>query len=474
MSVFTPKTVQAVAKYAKLVCSSPLRPRQGRFRAWCSASRELHVSVNEKKALPVVIETKNVPVLLYAPRESVEPDAIKQLIHLAESPLPAGYVSAMPDVHLGKGVTIGTVFASENYTCPNAVGVDIGCGMCAVPVDGLHKDDVTREQLVRIQRLLKQRIPTGFDIHKTAMPKAKETLDDISHEHAPSRWLEEAAAQPRPALQLGTLGGGNHFLEVLHDETGRVWLMLHSGSRNIGNITAQNYDKIAQGQLAEQGIQVPGGLNYLRIDSTPGQQYLQDMAWCQGYAFQNRKFMLDLMVDSVNQVTGASPNLKDSVNIHHNYCQCERCQYTDPRTGEQVDKQLWVTRKGATSAQKGQYGVIPGSMGVGSFITKGKGDPQAWNSCSHGAGRAMSRTKARSTIPQADFVKVMEGIVCDTHENVIDEAPQAYKDLTTVMANQEDMVDIVHRLLPLVNVKGFETKPLAGSKAGKKGKKQKA
>ncbi|DBA69704.1 TPA: hypothetical protein ACH3X2_012636 [Trebouxia sp. C0005] len=458
MSIYTLSIARLVAKHSGAFCFSAgqARSRLRASRIASTSNKSLHVVVNEKKSLPVVIETKNVPVLLYAQKEEVEKDAIQQLVHLAESALPAGYVSAMPDVHLGKGVTIGTVFASENYICPNAVGVDIGCGMCAVPVDGLHKEDMTHEQLLKIQSLLKRRIPTGFNAHDSPLPSARMVLDEMSQQNAPSRWLEEASSQPKPAQQLGTLGGGNHFLEVVHDESGRVWLMLHSGSRNIGNITAQNYDKIAQAQLTQQNIKVPGGLNYLEIDSRPGQEYLQDVAWCQAYAFQNRKHMLDLMVDSVNEVTGALPDLEHSVNIHHNYCQCERCEYTDPRSGEKVDKQLWVTRKGATSAQKGQYGIIPGSMGVGSFITKGKGDPQAWNSSSHGAGRAMSRTRAKATITQKQFTDSMVGIVCDTDFGVIDEAPQAYKDLTTVMANQEDMVDVVHRLLPIINVKGFE------------------
>ncbi|KAL3162503.1 hypothetical protein ABBQ32_010163 [Trebouxia sp. C0010 RCD-2024] len=474
MSVFTVSLARYVAtsRHTSSRCFSACQghARMTSRQMTCSSKRELHVAINEKKSLPVVIETSNVPVLLYAQKEEVEPDAIKQLVHLAESALPSGYVSAMPDVHLGKGVTIGTVFASENYICPNAVGVDIGCGMCAVPVDGLHKDDVTHEQLVKIQGLLKRRIPTGFEAHNQPLKSARMALDEISQELAPSHWLEERSADKKPAQQLGTLGGGNHFLEVLHDETGRMWLMLHSGSRNIGNVTAQYYDKIAQEQLAQQNIKVPGGLNYLEIESEHGQAYLQDMAWCQAYAFQNRKHMLDLMVDSVNAVTGALPDLHHSVNIHHNYCQCERCEYTDPRSGEKVDKQLWVTRKGATSAQKGQYGIIPGSMGVGSFITKGKGDAQAWNSCSHGAGRAMSRTKAKATITQQQFTDSMVGIVCDTDFGVIDEAPQAYKDLTTVMANQEDMVDVVHRLLPLLNVKGFDK---GGGSRYKKGGKRK-
>eukprot|EP01023_Acetabularia_acetabulum_P068500 TRINITY_DN9723_c0_g1_i13.p1 TRINITY_DN9723_c0_g1~~TRINITY_DN9723_c0_g1_i13.p1 ORF type:complete len:291 (-),score=48.62 TRINITY_DN9723_c0_g1_i13:1276-2148(-) len=249
---------------------------------------------------------------------------------------------------------------------------------------------------------------------------------------------------------------GNHFLEIVYDEgEQQVWILLHSGSRNIGNITAELYDKKAKSILDKMGLRMPPGLNYMEIDSKEGREYLQDMQWCQKYAFQNRQAMLGIMSDVVNEVTGANPDMSRAVNIHHNYCSCERCQYTDPKTGQQVDRDLWVTRKGATSARPGQFGIIPGSMGVGSYIVKGKGQSRAWSSCSHGAGRRMSRKAAVKKIPQKDFVDAMEGIVCDTAQKVRDEAPQAYKDLTKVMENQKDLVDVEHRLLPLINVKGF-------------------
>ncbi|KAK9845266.1 hypothetical protein WJX81_001622 [Elliptochloris bilobata] len=408
-------------------------------------------------ALPEVVETRGVPVLLYTPRSEIEPDALRQLVTVAESPLPAGdsYVAAMPDVHLGRGVTIGTVFASEKFVCPNAVGVDIGCGMCAVPLKDLHKDDLSLEQLQTLQKLIKKRIPTGFNEHKKALPEAAQTLADISARSPPSSRLAAEAAAPKAARQLGTLGGGNHFLELLYDEEATVWIMLHSGSRNIGNQTAQYHDKVARTWLKERGVEVPGGLNYLEIDSQAGKEYLQDMAWCQEYAMQNRLFMRRLMEGAVAEVTGAQPDHSRAVNIHHNFCQCERCSYTDPRTGEAVERELWVTRKGATPAMEGQLGLIPGSMGTGSFVVRGRGNPKSWNSCSHGAGRKMSRTRAKAEIKPEDFRLAMEGIVCDTDKRVIDEAPAAYKDLTQVMAYQADLVDVVHRLHPLLNVKGF-------------------
>mmetsp|Transcript_496 Transcript_496/g.1474 ORF Transcript_496/g.1474 Transcript_496/m.1474 type:complete len:344 (+) Transcript_496:155-1186(+) len=258
--------------------------------------------MDEGSRLPHIIQTKGVPIHLYADPADVESEALQQLHRVAESALPVGYISAMPDVHLGKGVTIGTVFASEEFVCPNAVGVDIGCGMCAVPVDGLHKDDLSLEQKVKIQGLVKRRIPTGFNMHTGARPGMRAVLDDISHRRVPTKYLEGMASQKRAEQQLGTLGGGNHFLEVLHDENDRVWIMLHSGSRNIGNQTAQHYDSKAKEYIAQLGLGEVHGLNYLRIDSQDGQDYLNDMTWCQAYAFQNRAAMLADMIECVEEI----------------------------------------------------------------------------------------------------------------------------------------------------------------------------
>jgi tRNA-splicing ligase RtcB (3'-phosphate/5'-hydroxy nucleic acid ligase) len=242
----------------------------------------------------------------------------------------------------------------------------------------------------------------------------------------------------------------NHFLELVNEEeTGRVWIMVHSGSRNIGLQVATHYNEVAKLQLEKKGVdtQALRGLNYMPIESQEGQDYLRDMGWCQRYAFHNRRFMKETMLGIVEQVTGKPANMAEAVNIHHNYCACEEC-------GD--GRKLWVTRKGATSAKVGEMGIIPGSMGVGSFITRGKGNPLSWNSAAHGAGRRMSRKKARMEISQEDFEASMKGVVCDTDPGVKDEAPQAYKDLSEVMKNQESLTDIVYRLLPLVNVKGFE------------------
>jgi tRNA-splicing ligase RtcB (3'-phosphate/5'-hydroxy nucleic acid ligase) len=406
----------------------------------------------EREPLPQIIATKGVPIHLYA--YEIEPAALQQLILLAESPLPVDYISSMPDAHLGQGVTIGTVFASERYVAPLAVGVDIGCGMAAIPIEGLYKAHVTDRQRSEIQQAIKERVPTGFNQHKNTLKGTKAVLDQISQETPPSDYLAKQLLLPRVTDQLGTLGGGNHFIEIVTEEqSGQVWVMLHSGSRNIGNRTATHYDDLAKTMLQQKHgdahVRKLQGLHYLEIESDVGQQYLQDMTWCQQYAFHNRRVMKEIVLDIVHKVTGKEADMNNAVNIHHNYCACEDCGN---------GRKLWVTRKGATSAKKGEMGIIPGSMGTGSYITRGRGNPMGWSSSSHGAGRRMSRTAAHSKIAQGDFERSMNGITCDTHPSVKDEAPMAYKDLAEVMKHQESLTDIVYRLLPMINVKGYETK----------------
>jgi len=390
-----------------------------------------------------------------------------QIKLLAESPLPVDYVSVMPDAHLGKGVTIGTVFASEEYVCPNAVGVDIGCGMAAVPIRELFRKQLTDEKKNKIFQRLKERIPTGFAKHDNMLPEAKMVLEEITEELRPTDYVKDQLLMPRVTYQLGTLGGGNHFLEIVHcDRDDQIWSLLHSGSRNIGNRVAQHYDSVAKNILHQKGVNTRklNGIHYMPIESQEGQDYLRDMEWCQRYAFENRRAMQHIMLGIIADVTKHESEMNRSVNIHHNYCQCEDCGN---------GRKLYVTRKGATSAIAGEMGIIPGSMGVGSYITRGKGDLMSWNSSSHGAGRRMSRTRARAEIGQGEFEKAMNGVVCDTHPGVRDEAPQAYKDLGVVMRQQEALTEIVHRLLPLINVKGFEKK-LPSKYRNKKRKSRKA
>lgn len=400
------------------------------------------------------LKTRGVPVHIFT--DAIEAKAKQQLVDLAESGIVVGFVAAMPDVHYGMGATVGSVFASAHAVCPNAVGVDIGCGMAALPVPGLKRDGFRPGQLDEIHRRIKERVPTGMEVH----PQPKEA--PILQDGARSPWLA-GQVTVRTARQLGTLGGGNHFIEVLHDEDDGVWVMLHSGSRHIGKVTAEHYNEKAKTQMAARGVKAPNAdLNHLLIDSPEGRDYLADMTWCQRYAAANRHAMLEAVASVLEEVTGRGPDWERAVNIHHNYCSREEFTWEDPETGSPLTREVWVTRKGATSARAGQFGVIPGSMGTGSFIVRGLGNPKSWHSCSHGAGRLRSRTASFSAISQEEFEKAMAGIVCETVPELRDEAPQAYKDITGVMRHQSDLVEPVRRLLPLLNVKGYEKRAGGG------------
>lgn len=394
-----------------------------------------------------------VPVHLYT--DDIDDGTLEQLKNLARSKMPLGFVSAMPDVHLGKGATIGSVFASRDYVCPNAVGVDIGCGMCAMPLAGpLHRRDLPEKTLLAVQRGLRDSIPTGFESHGSSTGEMKSAMRRLAAQHSPTEWVRQTLTG-KHTKQLGTLGGGNHFVELVYDEQDRVWMMLHSGSRNIGNVTAQHYDEVAARQCKGK----KESLAYLEIASKEGQQYLTDMSYCQAYALENREFMMKAFEKVVKGETGKAGLWSKLVNIHHNYCECEQCRFYDEASSTWVEDKLWVTRKGATSARKGQLGIIPGSMGTGSYIVRGRGSSDSWQSCSHGAGRSMSRTKAFRNINSRDFVGHMKerGIIWDSRfaDKVKDEAPMAYKDLGEVMRNQESLVEVVHHLQPLINMKGW-------------------
>ena len=247
--------------------------------------RRLASSTDQNSVLPRIVKTNGVPIHLYS--YDLEPQALDQLVVLAESGIPVDYIASMPDAHLGKGVTIGTVFASEKYVCPNAVGVDIGCGMAAIPIEDLYKHDMSDAIKTSIQFLIKERIPTGFSQHTGTLPGTKRILDKITQTIQPSDYLQDQLLLPRVTDQLGSLGGGNHFIELLYEtQSNQVWVMLHSGSRNIGNRTASHYDFLAQQDMRKRGmskqeIRHLNGLNYLLIDSEHGQDYLRDMKWCQ-------------------------------------------------------------------------------------------------------------------------------------------------------------------------------------------------
>eukprot|EP00929_Paragymnodinium_shiwhaense_P090024 TRINITY_DN50250_c0_g1_i2.p1 TRINITY_DN50250_c0_g1~~TRINITY_DN50250_c0_g1_i2.p1 ORF type:complete len:440 (+),score=81.47 TRINITY_DN50250_c0_g1_i2:71-1390(+) len=277
---------------------------------WRQAEKKASTSAD----FPVKIDVKNgVPVYIYT--DDIDEKTRQQLVNLARSPMPVGHVAAMPDVHLGKGATIGSVFASKDYVCPNAVGVDIGCGMCAVPVEGpLYRRDLSEQKLLSIQRGLRSSIPTGFESHDRSTREMEKTLDRLVSEHKPTRWLRQTLSG-KHTKQIGTLGGGNHFVELVYDEEDRVWMMLHSGSRNIGNVTAQHYDGVA----AKQCDGKKEALAYLKIQSKEGQEYLTDMGFCQSYALENRRFMMEAFRNVLKGETGKDALWDRMVNIHHNY-----------------------------------------------------------------------------------------------------------------------------------------------------------
>ncbi|KAF4679219.1 hypothetical protein FOZ63_021494 [Perkinsus olseni] len=393
----------------------------------------------------VIRPSGGTPVHLYT--DDVDEQTMQQLINLSRSRMVIGYVAAMPDVHLGKGATIGSVFASRDFVCPNAVGVDIGCGMCALKVPGLTRLGISETFLVKLHGQLVQRIPTGFNSHEKASPEMREAMKRLVEEHNPTAHTRGVIGE-RHVRQMGTLGGGNHFIELLYDEEENIWLMLHSGSRNIGNVTAQYYDGLAARQTGTS----KENLAHLAIASEAGQDYLRDMHFCQAYAMENRKFMMNSFVGAVRDLTGKVPDWSTlGPRLREN------------STGQIVDNEkrsdlgMASVRLCSSMARKGQLGIIPGSMGTGSYITRGKGESMAWSSCSHGAGRKLSRNAAKRVVGVGELNEMMEGIVWDSNaaKLIRDEAPVAYKDLNEVMMNQEDLVDVVHKLKPLMNMKGY-------------------
>jgi tRNA-splicing ligase RtcB len=393
------------------------------------------------------IQTGGVPVKVFA--GELDPGARRQLIDLAESGIAEEFVAAMPDVHFGLGATIGTVFASTWAVCPNAVGVDIGCGMAAVPFPGLTAEALGQGRRWDLHRAIKEKIPTGMTVHR------ERQWAPVFDDQARTPWLS-MQLNDRAYQTLGTLGGGNHFIEIVHDPSGQVWAMLHSGSRNLGKLTAERYNALAKTAMENQQI-LPRNrdLNYLELNTEEGQDYLLDMNWCQKFALANRQSMLERIAALVAEQTGAEAQWDGMVNIHHNFCSQEVCRY-QTSAGGWVEKTFWITRKGATSARQWEKGLIPGSMAVGSWLVEGLGNWESWYSCSHGAGRTKSRTASFAEISQESFESAMTGIVAETVPELRDEAPQAYKNLDTVMRCQSDLVRPVLRLNPLINVKGWD------------------
>jgi tRNA-splicing ligase RtcB len=380
--------------------------------------------------------------------------ARRQLENTARLPFIYKWVAAMPDVHAGIGATVGSVIATKGAIIPAAVGVDIGCGMAAVRTT-LAASDLP-DDLRPMRTAIEKAVPHGFT--------ARSGRDAGSWDTAPSRvaraWESlakgfEAIVERHPKLvrnqhptkQLGTLGSGNHFIEVCLDEADQVWFMLHSGSRGVGNRIGQFFIERARHDMRGHVKNLPDrDLAYLSEGTEGFAEYVQAVEWAQNYAAMNRRVMMDALVEAVRHVAGVPPfrTTDEVVNCHHNYVARE-VHFGEP---------VLVTRKGAVRAGDGDLGIIPGSMGARSFIVRGKGRAESFMSCSHGAGRAMSRGEAKRRFTVDDHVAATQGIECRKDKDVIDETPAAYKSIESVMDAQKDLVDVVHRLRQLVCVKG--------------------
>ena len=355
-----------------------------------------------------------------------------------------GHVALMPDAHWGMGCTIGSVIPTREAIIPSAVGVDIGCGVIATETD-LHAGDLP-DALTPLLDLWERRIPAGLGYWHAEEDPAWQAF---AAEHGvPESVASNKNLRNKAPLQFGTLGSGNHFLELCIDERDVVWLMLHSGSRGAGNQLAMGHIERAKGLMKQQLVHLPDpNLAYFVQDTPEFNAYIRDLTWAQAYAFGSRQRMMDVAAQALLEAVGRGTILR-TINNHHNYARKER------HGGQEV----WITRKGAISAQDGELGVIPGSMGTGSFIVRGLGNPASYMSASHGAGRAMSRGQARRQFTPADLEAAMEGrtwLIKDAAA-LVDEIPGAYKDLDQVMADQTDLVAIEHRLSTLVNYKGVE------------------
>ncbi|WFE56027.1 RtcB family protein [Micromonospora sp. WMMD712] len=388
------------------------------------------------------------PVRVWTDPYAIEPQAARQLRNIGALPWVEG-VAVMPDVHFGKGATVGSVIAMRQAVSPAAVGVDIGCGMSAVRTSLTAAD--LPDDLAGLRSAIEAAIPVGFAKHDDPVdPRRVRGLEQRGWADfwAGFATLDERVAplEGRARQQLGTLGGGNHFIEVCLEsggpDAGRVWLMLHSGSRNIGKELAERHMAVARRLPHNAGL--PDRDLAVFLAGTPEMAaYRRDLWWAQEYARRNRAVMLALLCGVVRDAVG-QVGFDEPISCHHNYVAEE--------TYDGVD--VLVTRKGAIRAGTGDLGIIPGSMGTGSYIVRGRGNPDAYCSASHGAGRRMSRGQAKRTYGTADLVAQTAGVECRKDAGVVDEIPAAYKDITQVMAQQEDLVEVVAHLRQVVCVKG--------------------
>jgi tRNA-splicing ligase RtcB len=393
--------------------------------------------------IEITIDDTRVPVKIWT--DQVEPEAREQLRNIANLPFVTPHVAAMPDVHLGKGATVGSVVPTRGAICPATVGVDIGCGMVAQKTN-LTIDDLDVETLKRLRSEIERAVPVGFKERRKALPEAREFLD-----RAGSPRVAKPAQRQKAALQLGTLGGGNHFIEVCVDHSDRsVWVVLHSGSRNIGKSVAEVHINKAKDLMRRRFIDLPDpDLAYFTEGTEEFEDYLSDVEWCQQYARRNRELMMDAVLRQLADLTRGQVDFDEilgntRVDCHHNYIAREH----------HFGQAVLLTRKGAISARKGEMGIIPGSMGTGTFIVRGLGNREAFESAPHGAGRRMSRGQARRQFTIEDLRRQTEGVECRKDAGIVDEIPAAYKDIHQVIEKSADLVEVVTQVKQVVCAKG--------------------
>ena len=391
------------------------------------------------------METINDKIVIFLNPRTIEPAAKQQLENIAELPFVFKHVAVMPDCHLGKGATVGSVIATKGAIIPAAVGVDIGCGMIAVKTKFFAED--LPNNLEKVRTGIERRIPLGAGafnrkITDTARKRVTQLKKEATQDYdsVDKRWTDA----------LGSLGSGNHFIEISLDESDRVWVVLHSGSRGIGNKLAMKHIRIAQKLMDENSIKLKDrDLAYLSENRGEFDKYINDLLWAQDFALLNREEMMDRVMTELSYVfyteDGHQKEIElDRINCHHNFTQREN----------HFNEDVWITRKGAIQMKAGQKGVIPGSMATSSYIVSGLENKMAYHSAPHGAGRRFSRGEARRRFTMEDFKKAMAGIECRHSAKLIDELPMAYKDIDEVMENSKELVKVDHRLRQVVSIKG--------------------
>lgn len=385
--------------------------------------------------MKTVITTERIPIKLWLEEDQIEAEALEQARNLANLPFAFKHIAIMPDTHVGYGMPIGAILATKAVVVPNAVGVDIGCGMCSLRTNLTH---IEKPELKKIMSEIRKTIPLGFNHHETPqdeswMPIKKGNLPIVEQEYESALY------------QVGTLGGGNHFIEIQKGSDGYIWIMIHSGSRNIGFTVANHYNDIAKEKNKALNENVPKDLAFISKDSEYFDLYWNEMNYCIDFALANRKLMMErtkqAFMDIIPEV-----EFSDFINKPHNFAALE----------EHFGESVIVHRKGATRARKGEWGMIPGSQGTQSFLVKGKGNAESFESCSHGAGRVMSRAQARRTLNLKEEISLLsdQGILhAIRNRSDLDEAPSSYKDIDEVMANQTDLVEVQITLQPLAVIK---------------------